>query len=79
MLAPQLDSMISETSTIANFRGYFTIYGEDPSYSQAEDYVFLQKLDDKTKYAEGTSLQRNLKKYLLDGGTMGMGKAAGKF
>ncbi len=79
MLAPQLDQLISENSSIAYFRKYFTIYGEDTSYSQAEDYVFLKKLDDKTQYAEDTSLQRNLKKFLLDGGVMGMGKAVGKF
>lgn len=79
LLAPQLESMISENSTIANFRRYFTIYGEDLSYAQAEDYVFLQKLDDKTQYPENTSLQRNLKKFLLDGGVMGMGKAVARF
>lgn len=79
LLAPQLEGMISETSTIANFRNYFTIYSEDLSYAQAEDYVFLQKLDDKTKYPENTSLQRNLKKFLMGGGTMGMGKAVARF
>ena len=75
LLAPQLESMISPTSTIANFRTYFTIYGEHTGYSQAEEYVFLEKLEDKTKYPEDTSLQRNVKKFLLDGGEMGMGEA----
>lgn len=79
LLAPQLEGMISETSTIANFRGYFTIYGEILGYSQAEDYVFLNVLEDKTKYAEDTSLQRNLKKFLVDGGEIGMGKAVARF
>jgi hypothetical protein len=79
MLAPQLDAMISETSTLAYFKTYFTIYGEHLGYSQAEEYVFLERIDDKTKYPENTSLQRNFKKFLLDGGEMGMGKAAGKF
>ena len=79
MLAPQLEGMIKETSSIAYFRKYFYIYGEDLGYSQAEDYVFLKKLDDKSQYAEDTSLQRNLKKFLMDGGKMGMGKAVGKF
>ncbi|MBE6707615.1 MAG: hypothetical protein E7578_00045 [Ruminococcaceae bacterium] len=79
LLAPQLESMISETSSIAYFRSYFTVYGEHTGYSQAEEYVFLEKLEDKTKYPEDTSLRRNLKKFLLDGGEIGMGKAVGKF
>lgn len=79
LLAPQLEGMISDTSTIANFRKYFTVYGEVLGYSQAEDYVFLNVLEDKTKYAEDTSLQRNLKKFLVDGGEIGMGKAIAKY
>lgn len=79
MLAPQLEDMISPTSSLADFRRYFTIFGEVTGYSQAEDYVFLEKLEDKTKYPEDTSLRRNFKKFLLAGGEMGMGKAAGRF
>lgn len=79
LLAPQLESMIKETSSIAAFRKYFTIYGEHTGYSQAEEYVFLEKLADKTKYPEDTSLQRNFKKFLLDGGEMGMGEAVAIF
>jgi len=79
MLAPQLDGMIKETSSLADFRKYFTIYGEHLGYSQAEEYVFLEKIDDKSKYPEDTSLQRNFKKFLMEGGEMGMGKGAGKF
>jgi len=79
LLAPQLESMISEKSSIAELRRYFTIYGEVTGYSQAEEYVFLEKLDDPHKYAEDTSLQRNFKKFLLEGGAMGMGKGIGRF
>lgn len=79
LLAPQLEGMIKETSSIANFRKYFTIYGEHMGYSQAEEYVFLEKLEDKTRYPEDTSLQRNFKKFLLDGGEMGMGKAVARY
>jgi len=79
LLAPQLEPMISETSSIAYFRTYFTVYGEHKGYSQAEDYVFLEKLEDKTKYPEDTSLRRNLKKFLLEGGEIGMGEAIGWF
>ena len=79
LLAPQLEGMISETSSIAYFRKFFTVYGEHTGYSQAEEYVFLEKLEDKTKYPEDTSLRRNLKKFLLEGGEIGMGEAVGKF
>lgn len=79
LLAPQLEDMISEKSSIAAFRKYFTIYGEHTGYSQAEEYVFLEKLEDKTKYPEDTSLQRNFKKFLLTGGEMGMGKAIARY
>lgn len=79
LLAPQLESMISETSSIAYFRKYFTVYGEHKGYSQAEEYVFVEKLEDKTKYPEDTSLRRNLKKFLLDGGEICMGEAVGRF
>ena len=33
----------------------------------------------KTKYPEDTSLQCNFKKFLLEGGEMGMGEALGTF
>ena len=79
MLAPQLEDMISPASSLADFRRWFTIFGEHTGYSQAEEYVFLEKLEDKSKYPEDTSLQRNFKKFLLAGGEMGMGKAAGRF
>ena len=79
LLAPQIESMISPTSSIAYFRSYFTVYGEHKGYSQIEDYIFVKKLDDKTKYPEDTSLRRNVKKYLLEGGEIGMGEAIGFF
>ncbi len=74
LLAPALGQMIKEDSSIAALRKYFYVYGEDTSYSQAEDYVFLMADPDKSSYPENTSLQRNLKRYLMDGGVMGMGK-----
>ncbi len=79
LLAPALGAMVKEDSGIAGFRRYFFIFDEELGYSQAEDYVFTQPNPDKTKYPENTGLQRNLKKYLVDGGVMGMGKGFGKF
>jgi len=79
LLAPQIEDMISPTSSIAYFRTYFTVYDEHKGYSQIEDYIFPGKLEDKTKYPEDTSLRRNVKKFLLDGGEIGMGVAVGKF
>lgn len=49
------------------------IYDEDFSHPQAEERVFGKVQADPQMYAEHTSLQYALKKYLLGGKRVGMG------
>ncbi len=73
LLANELKEILPADSGIMKFQSLFYVYKEDYDFHQAEERVFgsIQALPDG--YPETTSLQRNLKKYLQDGGKVGMG------
>ena len=52
----------------------FENYGVIYPFRQAEQRVFGEISDQKETYPERTSLQRALKKYVLDGNEPGMGQ-----
>lgn len=74
LLAPSLAELLHEESGILRFAGQFTVYGEDYPERQAEARVFGMLTDSYEDYPEKTSLQRALKKALLQGKTVGMGR-----
>ncbi len=73
LLSPALIGLLPEDSNILRFQQNFTLYGEDFSSRQAEERVFGFVSDDPEDYPEETSLQKNMKAYLKDGGRMSLG------
>ena len=74
LLAPELRELLKPTSGIIGFQNLFTIYKAVP-HVQAIERVFGEVQENASAYSETTSLQRNLKAYLLSGKqtTMGCG------
>ena len=74
LLSPVLETMLDKNSRILLFKKYFDIvkYDEDK-----KDYIcWLFKVNENTKvidYPESTSLQKKMKKHLLNGGKSGNG------
>lgn len=73
LLSPELEEILPQGSNILYFKSLFSVYEEDFSFRQAEERVFGEIRDDIASYPETTSLQRNLKRYLLAGGRVSMG------
>ena len=73
LLSPVLRELLPPTSGILQFQSFWRIYDEDFSHPQAEERVFGKVQADPQMYAEHTSLQCALKKYLLGGKRVGMG------
>lgn len=73
LLAPGLKELLSEKSNIIRFQNLFEITKVHDPFPQAEQRVFGEILEDKSRYPEDTSLQRSLKKYLMDGKNPGIG------
>ena len=73
LLSPALGSLLPPGARILRFAQQFTVYGEDYEERQAEARVFGLLSDRYEDYPEKTSLQRALKKALLEGETVGMG------
>ena len=78
LLSPSLKTLLPEHSRIIQFQNLFTIYQSDNEERQAEERVFGFLSNDPQKYPETTSLQKAVKRYLLDGQeiTMGAGMRA---
>lgn len=72
LLAPALNDLLQAKSRILQFQKLFSIYRIDHE-RQAEERVFGLVRDDIINYPERTSLQKNIKKYLLDGKSIGIG------
>ena len=69
----QFQKLLSEESNIIRFQNLFEITKVHYAFPQAEQRVFGEILEDKSQYPEDTLLQRNLKKYLMDGKNPGIG------
>lgn len=72
LLSPGLRLLLPADSRILAFQALFHIYAVTDG-RQAEERVFGQLRDDPAQYPEDTSLQRNLKAYLLSGKRPGVG------
>ncbi|SHN23983.1 acyltransferase domain-containing protein [Gracilibacillus kekensis] len=68
MLAPELKNLLPEGSRILQFQKSFVITSQDDNSSGILDWVYGSKDIPFKNLPEDTSLQRKLKKYLLDGG-----------
>ena len=74
LVSPKLKELLGEDSNIIKFMGLFENYGIVYPFRQAEQRVFGAIREQKEEYPEHTSLQRALKKYVLDGKEPGMGQ-----
>lgn len=73
LLSPRLKDILEEDSNIIRFQKLFELIQVDEDSLQAEERVFGEVLSDKSQYAEKTSLQRSMKKYLLSNKKIGAG------
>ena len=72
LLSPVLKSMLPETSHIRSFQNRFEIVRENKDDREYMEWLFQIPGDtDPKDLPEGTSLQRNAKKYILEGGKIG--------
>lgn len=74
LVSPKLKELLGEDSNIIKFMGLFENYGIVYPFRQAEQRVFGGIREQKEEYPEHTSLQRALKKYVLNGKEPGMGQ-----
>lgn len=72
LLAPALKKFLPETSNIIRFQNRFEIYKEDLDNTEFTEWLYRTKEYKPENFAEETSLQRDIKKYILEGGKLGM-------
>jgi len=68
MLDPALEKLLPESSNILSFQQDFVRYPIRSPGTEAEKFVFWGNYGSPEEYPEKTTLQRNLKRYVLDGG-----------
>lgn len=71
LLSPNLKDVLSKTSNILQFQSDYSVcnfFSEEDGYKQ---WVFKNHKLEPTDFPEDTSLQRSIKKYVLDGGKIG--------
>ena len=73
LLAPELKKLMSQEANIIQFQNLFTVTHIHHRFRQAEQRVFGVISEDITSYPEETSLQKNLKKYIISGREPGIG------
>ena len=74
LLSPQLQDFLPEGSNILRFRELFDVEPEGIPGNDVLLWVFKNPRLPKEEYPENTSLQRKLKRFLLDGGQFLEGK-----
>lgn len=72
LTSPAMYELLDEDSNIIKFQKRFEILDISYDFPLAEQRVFGIIRDDKSEYPEDTRLQRNLKKYLLQGKKVGI-------
>ena len=77
LLSPSLKKILPDTSKIIHFQNSFIIVDIDLESEEYLEWVYKLKPDtmniyDYKEFPENTSLQRNMKQYLIDGGKIGM-------
>ncbi|MGI6755456.1 MAG: acyltransferase domain-containing protein [Atopobiaceae bacterium] len=73
LTSPVVLNLVSPQSNIYQFQKRFEIVDITYPFPLAEQRVWGTVEADKNRYPENTSLQKNLKHYLLKGGRVGMG------
>lgn len=73
LLSPALPKVLPEGSHILEFQRAFVLQGVDEENDSFLEWVFKRKDIPLSKLPENTSLQRNLKRYVLEGGKVGEG------
>lgn len=74
LLSPTLQQLLPKNSRILMFQEFFKIESIDQDSMAALDWVFAGEKSDFSHLPEKTSLQRNMKKFLLAGGKTGCAK-----
>lgn len=73
LLSPALERLLPEGSHILDFQRRFDIRETDPDAPDWREWVFQRCGAPIAELPERTSLQRNMKRFLLDGGKVGIG------
>lgn len=73
LLSPELSALLPENSHILAFQKRFMIQRVDYSGDEYAEWVFKTRGQCITDFPEQTTLQKNMKKHLLDGGKIGSG------
>lgn len=74
MLSPALDKLLDKTSNILAFQRLFEVESWDPESMAVLDWVYPMDSGDAEALSTGTSLQKKMKAFLLDGGKVGWAK-----
>ena len=74
LLSPALHKLLKKDSNILQFQDMFEITETDEESMAVMDWVFPDCARGLEQLPETTSLQRNMKKYLLSGGKVGWSK-----
>ena len=73
LLSPALKNLLPPHSNILKFQSLFTLIKEDYSSSGYIEWVYKRKYQDYQELPENTTLQRNLKQYLISGNVVSIG------
>ena len=71
LLDPKLRKILKEDSNILEFQKMFDVVSIDKESRQAEERIFIKLEENPRDYPEDTSLQREAKRYLINGGILG--------
>jgi hypothetical protein len=74
MLSPALFQLLPVTSNVLQFQKLFQIEAVDYDSEAVLDWVYPGKRVPLSELAENTTLQRNMKRFLLEGGKVGWAK-----
>lgn len=70
ILDNQLKKMLNENSNILSFQNRFEIFDDGEIGTEFIEWIYNTKLNDIVNLPETTSLQKNMKKHLLNGGVI---------
>lgn len=73
LLSPALREILPSESNILRFQTLFQIVKVHHAFPQAEERIFGEVKEDKSRYPEITSLQKKAKKYFMEGKDLGIG------
>lgn len=73
LLYPGLRNLLDENSNIIRFQEMFDIQQVDFEFREGEERIFGKILDDPQSYPEKTRLQREARKWLIQGNRLGSG------